>query len=355
MSFSKIGAALLLSTAILLPRALAVAQPAAKSFADGVPANFVADGIARANYYRAMAKLPPLIEDSIMNAGALNHARYLVKHGIVDGDIVLKDRKIRVQLPQDASKWEVKGKSFYTDDGAAAGRRSIVVTAAQIDLSGPEFVDQIMAMPFSGMTLMVPQFSRLGVGAYCEPGQCAVVIPFRYALEKSVRRALYDGPASDLSWNPNLGPIPGEVGRLRSPVEFPPDDAVIDLPRYEGGDLPNPLSACPGYAVPTGTPITFQLGEGYGAEGSLEVSEHSVSRDGVEIEHCLITAASYAGRDNVETEMGRDGLVNSGAAVILPRQPLKPGHYKVALTEGSKRYAWSFTIAQSKPATTVPR
>jgi hypothetical protein len=355
MSFDKITAALLLSTAILLPRALAVAQPAADSSADRVPANFAADGIARANYYRAMAKLPPLVEDSMMSAGALNHARYLVKHGIVDGDIVLKDRKIRVQLPQDASKWEVKGKSFYTDDGATVGRRSIVVTAVQIDLSGPEFVDRIMAMPFSGLTLMVPQFSKLGVGAYCEPGQCAVVIPFRYALEKAVRRALYDGPASDLTWNPNLGPIPGEVGRLRSPVEFPPDNAVIDLATYDGGDLPNPLSACPGYVAPTGTPITFQLGEGYGADGRLEISEHSVSRDGVEVEHCVITAASYAGRNKDETELGRDGLVNAGAAVVLPRQPLKPGHYNVALTEGSKRYDWNFTISQSKPASTTAR
>jgi len=39
---------------------------------------------------------------------------------------------------------------------------------------------------------MVPQFSIVGLGAYCDPGQCAIVIPGRFALEKSMRIALYD-------------------------------------------------------------------------------------------------------------------------------------------------------------------
>src|SRR5208282_4855711 len=160
-----------------------------------------------------------------------------------------------------------------------------------IDLSGAEFVDRLMTMPLAGLNPMVQQFSIAGLGAYCDPGQCASAIPYRFALEKSMRIALYDGPASDRLWNPSLGLIPMETGRLRSPVEFPPDGATVDLQSFAGGDYPDPLIACPGYKPPTGAPISIQLGQGYGPDGSLEVASDIVTRDGVEIETCLITAA----------------------------------------------------------------
>jgi len=170
-----------------------------------------------------------------------------------------------------------------------------------------------------------------------------------------VRIALYDGPASDRFWNPSLGLIPAETGRLKSPVEFPPDGATVVLNSYSGHDYPDPLPSCPEYKAPTGAPISIQLGEGYGADGSLEVSSHLVSRDDVEIDTCLVTAASYNGHDAQETKIGKAALTLVGAAIILPREPLAPGHYKVAVKESEKLYEWSFTVAAPSPATTATR
>jgi hypothetical protein len=322
-----------------------------------VPADFAASAKARVNYYRAMEKLPPIIDDSAISAGALNHARYLVKNGIGGGDIVLDHRRqLQFKTPQDAFRWEDKGKPFYTDDGAAAGRTAVVVTAKEINLSGDELVDRLMTMPFSGIVPMVPQFSVAGLGAYCDPGLCAIVITYRFALEKSVRIALYDGPASDRLWNTTLGLIPMETGRLRAPVEFPPNGATVNLQSSTGGDYPDPLASCPGYKAPIGAPISIQLGQGYGPDGSLEVSSDLVSRDGVEIETCLITAASYIGRNAEQTERGKARLVFAGAAVIVPRQPLTPGNYRVALKEDGKLYEWGFTVAApAAPAQSASR
>jgi hypothetical protein len=116
------------------------------------------------------------------------------------------------------------------------------------------------------------------------------------------------------------------------------------------------LSSCPGYKAPTGTPISIQLGKGYGPDGSLEVSSDFVARDGVEIETCLITAASYAGRNAEQTEVVKAGLARGGAAVMIPREPLAPGHYKVALKESGKLYEWGFTVAAlPRPAQSAPR
>jgi hypothetical protein len=343
MRFLKSGilslvAAILLSTPVGAQQAGTLPSP-------GVPTDFASSANARVNYYRALAKLPPIVDDSAISAGALKHARYLVRNGIAGGDIVLDQGRLNFDTPQDAFRWEVRGRPFYTDEGASAGRNAVVMTAREIDLSGAEFVDGLMAMPFSGLVPIVPQFSVVGLGAYCGPGLCAIVIPYRFALEKSVRIALYDGPASDRLWNPNLGFIPLEVGRLRKPVEFPPDGSTINLQAYAGHDYPDPLTACPGYKAPTGAPISIQFGQGYGPHGSVEISSDVVMRDGVEIENCLITAASYVGRDDTQTASGKAGLARIGAAVILPRAPLAPGHYNVALKENDKLYQWSFTVA----------
>jgi hypothetical protein len=348
--------ALLLGAATIFIAGKAGAQQPATAPSPGVPRDFASSADARVNYYRAMAKLPPLVEDDAISAGAFNHARYLVKNGIAGGDIVLDKQRLHFEIPQDVFRWEVKGKPFYTDEGASAGRDAVVLATRKIDLSGAELVDRLMTMPFSGLIPMVPQFSIVGLGAYCDPGQCAIVIPGRLALEKSVRIALYDGPASDRFWNPSLGLIPMETGRLRSPVEFPPDGATVNLQSYSGGDYPDPLSSCPGYKAPTGTPISIQLGQGYGPDGSLEVSSDSVTRDGGEIETCLITAASYAGRNPEQTKLGKARLARIGAAVILPREPLASGHYKVALKEADKLYEWGFTVAApAGPAQSAPR
>jgi hypothetical protein len=330
-------------TILLSGRALA--QQPSPATSQGVLPDFAASAKARVNYYRAMAKLPPIVDDAAISAGAYNHARYLVKNGIGGGDMTLDKQQLHFKNPQDAFRWEDKGRPFYTDEGASAGRDAVVLTAHEIALSGAEFVDRVMTMPYSGLIPMVPQFSVAGLGAYCDPGLCAIVIPYRFALEKSVRIALYEGPASDRFWNPSLGLIPIEKGRLRAPVEFPPDGATVDLQSYSGGDYPDPLLSCAGYKAPTGLPISIQLGEGYGADGSLDVSSNVVTRDGVEIETCLIDTASFVGRNPEQTEAGKVGFASIGAAVMLPREPLVPGHYKVALKESGKLYEWSFTIA----------
>jgi hypothetical protein len=332
----------------------AVAQTPPPATSTGVPADFAASANARLNSYRAMAKLPPVVDDNTMSAAAYNHARYLVKNGIGGdgGDIVLVKQQLQIQIPRDAIKTEIKGRRFYTDEGSAAAMNAVILTGPQIDLSGGEFVDRMMTMPFSGLIPMVPQFSLVGLGAYCDPGHCAIVIPGHYGLEKAVRLALYDGPSSDRLWNPGLGLVPAETGRLKTPVEFPPDGATVDLQSYRGGDFPDALPSCPGYTAPTGIPISIQLGEGYGRDGSLDVSSDFVSRDGAEIETCLITAASYNGGDAQETKIGKTGLTLIGAAIILPRQPLAPGRYKVALKEAEKLYEWSFTVAAPASAAT---
>jgi len=119
----------LAAAATILVAVQAIAQQTATS---RVPADFASSANARVNYYRAMAKLPPIVDDSAISSAALNHARYLVKNGIGGGDMVLEKGQLRFQAPQDAFRWEDKGRPGYTDDGAAAGRNAAVIAAREI-------------------------------------------------------------------------------------------------------------------------------------------------------------------------------------------------------------------------------
>src|SRR5260370_17805813 len=110
-----------------------------------------------------------------MSAGAYDHARYLVNNGIGGGDIVLEKQQLRFEIPQDAFRFEVKGKPFYTDEGASAGRHAVIVTAREISLSGAAFVDRLMTLPFSGLIAMVPQFSPPARRPSSKPSNCAIV------------------------------------------------------------------------------------------------------------------------------------------------------------------------------------
>lgn len=313
-------------------------------------AQFAATGLEHVNAWRALAKIPPIVNDPALGAAAFNHARYLVKNGIADGDMILKDRRITVKIPPDASRWEKQGKPYFSDEGAAVAGNAAVLSATKIDLTGPEFVDQLMTMPFSGVLPMVPQLTRLGFGGYCEPGQCAIVLSVRYQLDKPTRIALYDGPPSDQLWNERLGPVPGEAARLRTPVAFPPDGATVALGAFQGGDTPAALSSCADFKAPTGLPISIQFGQGLGPDGSVEISERSLSHNGADLDTCLITSETYHGPDQQQTDIGKAALSNAGAAIILPRRPLEPGLYKVSVTENSGPHEWSFSVAPASKA-----
>src|SRR5271154_4302437 len=134
---------ILAAAATILVAAQAIAQQPSTS---RVPADFASSANARVNYYRAMAKLPPIVDDSAISAGALDHARYLVKNGIGSGDIVLEKGQLRFHAPQTAFRWEDKGRPGYTDDGASAGGNAVVLSAQEIDLSGADFVDRLLTM-----------------------------------------------------------------------------------------------------------------------------------------------------------------------------------------------------------------
>ena len=129
---------------------------------------------------------------------------------------------------------------------------------------------------------------------------------------------------------------------LAKPIMFPPDGSTLPLKSWEG-EWPSPLTACPGYAPPSGLGITLQLG----LTLAVRMTDFKVTReDGAPsaVEACGFDSTTYVNPDPGAQQRARSMLTGFGAVVIVPRDPLEPGHYTVTVTADDRRYAWAFTI-----------
>jgi hypothetical protein len=219
------------------------------------------------------------------------------------------------------------------------------MTSDNLNSSGAALIDQLITFPFSSSRLLEPQFSAVGIGSYCATGFCETVIVPRLGLDKDVFLSLYDGDNNDRMWRAALGPMPREQQVLKHPIEFPPDGSTVAIDRFAGGDYVPIEKSCPGYAAPTGPAIVFELGKGDSESGAIAATNQNVSRDGQQMESCLLTAQKFCDLKAEFAQQMCAALTFRGAVVIMPRNPLAPGHYTVSLEADSRPHRWSFTVA----------
>jgi len=256
------------------------------------------DGITAVNVHRATAGLPPVTERADLSAGDLAHAQY----------IVATDTLTHPEDPNDP---------HYTPEGNAAGTHSDVA-AFSTSLAGPSLIaDVLMAAPFHGVGLIDPRLVESGFGiAHDNAGR------------------IQTGGAIDVLSSRSVDPPVG----VAFPVLYPADGMTAPLTKFPGNESPDPLTSCPGFAAPTGAPVIVQL------DGTPSVTAHTLTRNGVAVDHCLFDETSYANPDGGQQALGRNVLAGRHAIVMLPRAVLKPGAYAASVTTGGQTIAWSFTV-----------
>ena len=298
--------------------------------------------LARWNYYRASVGVPPIVVDSLLNEAAVHHAKYLVNNHIEAGDGVIRNGRL-VETGWNASAHsESVGNQWYTEDGAKWADYANVFRGTAIPGDGAALVDE-QASRLDSLSVLDPQLASVGFGIFCANDDCAGLIVYHRGLAKSQFLALYEGNAMD--WNAMLGTMPFTVARLRKPIEFPPSSIPFPSRTYRGGEYPDALTTCPGYSAPAGVPIILQLGAPTEGE-DVKLSSSSLSEDDSQLETCGFDATSYANPDGYQQSRLRQGLHYYGAVVVMPKNPLLPGHtYKVSMVADSRQYTWSFSIA----------
>jgi len=229
-------------------------------------------------------------ENTTWSSGDYDHALYMVKNDLV-------------------THYETPGTPYYTTDGDLAARNSNIYVSSTTSTTDESAIDWWMAAPFHELGMMDPRLTTTGFGSYRE-----------------VKSGWDMGAALDvLRGNSFSGGT--------YPVFFPGNGSSEPLTSYGGNEFPDPLQACPGYAAPTGIPVTIQVG---GNVATTAGAVHSFTGNGVPLAHCVI--------DSNTPNVG-SGLTSRGAVIVIPQQPLQSGvNYVVSLTVNGVPYTWSFTV-----------
>jgi hypothetical protein len=219
--------------------------------------------------------------------------------------------------------FEDPSKPWYTAEGAVAGRAGDIDEAwsPHGTLAPSWALDNWMQSPFHRFPILNPHLHSVGYGYVCEAGVCIAA----------------------LNLNGDVDPIMSPPAPLAAPIEYPPDRASIDLNSFDG-EWPDPLTSCPGYSLPTGYPISLQLGTLVN-QGVASYSLKRTAPTPFTLETCVFDGNTYKNPDAGTQAMMRNQLINFGAIVMMPRRPLEPGFYSVSITAGGREYAWSFTVS----------
>jgi hypothetical protein len=275
--------------ALVAALVLAVATPAG-AVDDPVGALPVdATWLQTLNAWRAASGLPAVTENVMWSAGAVAHSKYMVE-------------------TPDYGHDEDNGGAWATPEGQLAGANGNVAASSDAAKSDRKFVEQWITAPFHAAGLLDPKLATTGFGAYRRVG--ATPWPAAATLDVIRGRTAPDAVA---------------------PTLFPGDDSVLPVAQqaYRGGESPDPLSPCSGYAVNTGTPLFVLLPQAPAA-ATLTAT---VEKDDVAVDSCAYDETSYTNPDSATQALGRNVLAGRHQVVVIPKDPLTPGsHYDVGVS-----------------------
>ena len=259
------------------------------------------DWLSYVNWLRSLGGLPALTENTSWSSGGEDHAKYMVKNDYIGHD---EDR---------ANPW-------YTQAGHDAAGASDVMVSSYTGATDIDAIDLWMSGPFHALGIIDPALITTGFGSYREAdggwemGACLDVI-----------RGLESVPPS-----------------ITFPVMWPGSGGTIPYTGFYGGEWPDPLTSCPGYAAPSGPPVFLQIGSGNQVPN---VTGHSFKQGGTSLEHCVFDETNYTNPDSSAQGLGRSVLNMRDSIVLMPRNPLNAGiTYTISIINSGTTYTWSFTV-----------
>lgn len=259
------------------------------------------DWLDYVNNIRAVEGLPAVTENPALSDGAAKHSKYVVENNNLTHD-------------------EDQNQPFYTVEGAKAGKSGNVAAGfGDPNYNFRSAIDGWITGPFHGIGILDPRLTQVGFGiaikADAAPG------------------AINAGGTLDILSSLN-GPAP------TNPVTFPANGKTTTFSAYTGGESPDPLSACAGYATPSGAPIYLQFPD------VPNVTASTLTKDGGQgnLDLCMYNAATYTNPDAGLQDLGRGVLNQRNAVVLLPKAPLTAGTYRVSVTNNGTAINWSFNV-----------
>jgi hypothetical protein len=316
-----------------MPLAAVPHWPSAKPFAARpvrsatTPPIVFPDWLGDLNHWRGMAGVAPVREDPDAVAGATAHCRYVVKNFLIGNPLT--------------PHYEDPSNPWYTPEGEKAALEGDHYGPGRGPLmSATSVIDGLVHGPFHRLGLVYRDLKAGAYAHYCESGVCAEVLVLESRLKDD--------------------PGPTWFGKFPDPLMFPSDGMTLPAKyrKLDSGEWPEPLS-CAGYKRPAGSPITLQ----FDARFVPKLLSFTLSCNGRAAQVCGYDSTDYANTDEGTQAWGRGVLKSYGGAVLIPRDPLKPGATcTVSVTAQAQRnpfnwpspssfagqirtYTWSFSVA----------
>jgi hypothetical protein len=257
--------------------------------------------LERLNLYRAAALLQPVLEDPVLSGAVLQHARYMVRHGVLKHSQNRRD-------------------SGATPEGAAAARASNLAGSVHSTEPDSWALDTWMQAPFHALGILDPALHQVGFG-----------------IEHGHRGRIQTAAGLDVIRGRSTAP-----SSVSFPIVWPADGASVPIGVHTA-EYPSPLTSCPGFKAPTGLPLIVQLGSGADVP---HVADAWIAEGDRLIEHCVFDQGSYRNRDAAGQRLGRSILAARNAIVLIPREPLRSGvSYRAVVDVNGRRIDWTFSIA----------
>jgi uncharacterized protein YkwD len=283
------------------------------------PPSAASNWLGALNAYRAMVRLDPVTLDAKLSAGDLAHAKYLVANYATQ---IARGESLGGGMHR-----EDPSRPGYSEAGREAGLHSdvnewVAVPGSRKTVSWA--IDSWMTGPFHRANILNPGLHRVGYGEDCNSGVCVAVMN------------TIDG--ADIA--------PAEGATYPRPVEFPAAIAPTDL-RELFAEWPNPLASCPGYSMPSGLPITLQIGANVDAKlSAYSLTVVSGADAGAVEPACGFDATSYTNPERLAQDIAREIMKDFGQVIVVPKNPLlRATQYRIEITVNGKAYAWTFNTA----------
>jgi Cysteine-rich secretory protein family len=270
------------------------------------PAQAEPEWLTVVNAYRAASGVGPITNDPVLQAGVDKHVKYLAATASLVHD-------------EDASH------PLYTPEGALAAKQSLLGGWQGADRTDREIIEDWMVAPFHAVHLLEPRLQRGAFTSTRSPG----------------------GQLSVAGVVNIIGGI-GKKVAVQEPILFPGRGSTIPMTSFRS-EVPDPLTACPGYVAPAGLPIlaTFPT--------APSASIATISQGGNVLEACVIDRG-YVNPDAGAQATGRQLLTQKNLVMIIPKSPLVAGNsYDVSVDGGTAgKVSWTFKVGDATAGLPAP-
>ena len=270
------------------------------------PAQAEPEWLTTVNAYRAASGVRPITNDPLLQSGVDKHVQYLAATASVIHD-------------------EDPTNPLYTAEGARAARQSLLGGWQGADRSDREIIEDWMAAPFHAAHLLEPRLQR---GAYTSTHRAGGELTVAGVINV-------------------IGGI-GKKVTVKEPILFPGRGSTVPMTSFLS-EVPNPLTACPGYVSPAGLPIlaTFPT--------APSAAIATFSQAGKTLDACVIDRG-YINPDAGSQATGRQLMTQKNLVMIIPRSPLTAGTtYDVVVDAGTAgKVSWSFNVGTATAGLPAP-